>query len=241
MKSFRELESESLQKLNQLQEVLPENEREREIVSVLQTLYPAVIADILDKKGYRNQVVSPAIEPLWPDVSLAGVVTTIECHTVDGLPDEGEEYKVLFEAIDRVQKGHVVVTNKVESCIWGELMSEATVQRGGRGIVTEGYTRDTLGILELGFPVFCLGKDCRDVLGRAEAVAFDVPINCAGVEVRPKDFVIGNVDGVVFIPNRIAEETVNEALEKANGEKIVQKKLREGLSTTEAWKKYGIM
>jgi regulator of RNase E activity RraA len=55
------------------------------------------------------------------------------------------------------------------------------------------------------------------------------------------DIIIGDVDGVCVVPRRIEEQVFTGALEKARGERMVLKKIREGMKARDAFDKYGIM
>jgi regulator of RNase E activity RraA len=68
-----------------------------------------------------------------------------------------------------------------------------------------------------------------------------VPLEIKGVRVNPGDIVLGDSDGVCIVPKDVEEEVFSRAIEKARGEKIVQKKIQEGMSAKEAFEKYGIM
>jgi regulator of RNase E activity RraA len=104
-----------------------------------------------------------------------------------------------------------------------------------------GYSRDTRGILELGFPTFSFGRYAQDQGPRGKVIDFRVPIEISGVRIEPGDIVFGDMDGVCIVPRSIEEEVITRALEKARGEKMVQKKIEEGMSAKEAFEKYGIM
>jgi regulator of RNase E activity RraA len=53
--------------------------------------------------------------------------------------------------------------------------------------------------------------------------------------------IFGDVDGVLAVPRAIEEEAVARALEKARGEKVVRKAIEAGSSSTDAFRKYGIL
>ena len=59
-------------------------------------------------------------------------------------------------------------------------------------------------------------------------------------EIR-EDIVLGDIDGVCIVPKDAEEEVFSLAIEKARGEKMVQKKIEEGMSAKEAFETYGIM
>ena len=68
-----------------------------------------------------------------------------------------------------------------------------------------------------------------------------VPIEVDEVLVNDGDMLIGDIDGVCVVPRRIEEEVFTRALEKARGERIVLKKIQEGMRARDAFDKFGIM
>src|SRR5438105_11524686 len=124
---------------------------------------------------------------------------------------------------------------------WGELLSTAARYRGCRGVVIDGFTRDTRAIADMGFPVFCRGVHPADSLGRLDVLAHNVPIVCGGVTVLPGDLVLADHDGVVVLPQAVAEQALQAAEEKVRGENLVRQKLAEGMSATEAFRRYGVL
>jgi regulator of RNase E activity RraA len=66
-------------------------------------------------------------------------------------------------------------------------------------VVTDSPVRDTAAIAALSLPVWARGPACRLPLN-LEPVALDVPVTCAGAQVRPGDAVVGSEDGVLVLP-----------------------------------------
>ncbi len=102
-----------------------------------------------------------------------------------------------------MQPDEVVVVatgNSRRNAPWGELLSTAAKARGARGAVIDGLTRDVRKIESLGFPVFASGIKPVDSRGRGVVVAYNAPVECAGVLVHPGDLVFGDYDGVVVDP-----------------------------------------
>ncbi len=210
------------------------------LVPRLERLYSAVVADVLDTLGARDQCLSTEVKPLDPGFRCAGVVRTASCVPATRI-DPPEPYKLEMEAIDSLKPGEVLVFSRGEWAIWGELLSTAAKWRGAHGVIVDGYSRDTKGILDLGFPVFCRGVHPADSMGRLDVDAYDVPITCAGVDVAPGDLVLADRDGVVIVPRRLADTAVAKAEEKVQGEDTVRDKLAEGMSLSEAFRRYGIL
>jgi regulator of RNase E activity RraA len=109
------------------------------------------------------------------------------------------------------------------------------------GAVVDGYSRDTPEILRLNFPTFSIGSYAQDQGPRGKVIDYRVPIEFNRVRVNPGDIVFGDLDGLLIIPKQVEEEAFSGAIEKARGEKMVQKALLEGMSTVDAFKKFGIM
>jgi 4-hydroxy-4-methyl-2-oxoglutarate aldolase len=205
-------------------------------------LHPAVVSDILDSLGYREQVMAPRIRPLYPEARVVGRARTVRAEPVDGPPERAEDnYHMQIEAIESLGSSDVMVVSQIEVCFWGELLSLASRGRGARGIVIDGYTRDIEGIVSLGFPTFVAGIHAADALGRVDVVEFGGRITSGDVVVDDGDLILGGSDGVVVIPDAIAEEVVTLAEEKVRGENTVRLKLGEGMSVSEAYLKYGIL
>jgi regulator of RNase E activity RraA len=203
-------------------------------------LYTAVVADVLDKLGYRHQAMHSRIRPLWPRAQFAGYALTVHAVPARDLAP-AHPYAGELAAVDALKAGDVLVVSRADWSFWGELLSTAANFRGCRGVVLDGPTRDSHAIERMNFPVFHVGFHPADSLGRIDVVAHDVPIECGEVLVHPGDLILADHDGVVVVPLAVAEETLRLAEEKVSGENLVRKALAEGMSTAEAFAKFGIL
>jgi 4-hydroxy-4-methyl-2-oxoglutarate aldolase len=212
------------------------------LVERLNALYPAVVSDCLDRLGYRNQVLAPHIRPLFPTARVAGIAFTVECVTIDGVPeDKDNHYKGELQAVDALRVGDVMVVSSCEGSYWGELLATAARYRGARGIVADAYARDTIALIDMEFPTFVAGISAYDSLGRIDVGGMNVPIQCGGVSIEPGDFVLADYDGVVAVPRGAAEDAIRAAEEKVAGEDMVREKLAGGMPVWEAFRTYGII
>jgi len=217
-------------------------DRDLTLVERLAALYPAVVADCLDKAGLRNQVLAPHIRPIAREMRVAGLAATVHCVEVDAVPASRDDwYRNELASVDALQPGDVVVVSTCRGSYWGELLATASTFRGARGVVADAYTRDTLALIEMGFPTFAAGIHCADSLGRIDVDAYGVPVVCGGVDVAPGDLVLGDHDGVVIVPAAHAEEILAAAEEKVSGENLVREKLAEGMRVSEAFRTYGVI
>ncbi len=206
----------------------------------LAKLYTPVVADVLDRIGFRNQSLASRIRPLWPAAKAAGFALTVQ--TVPAQVQNPEHpYAGELLAVDSLQSGDMLVVSESACSFWGELLSTAAKFRDCRGVILDGPTRDSQAIVEMGFPVFHVGFHPADSLGRLDVVSHNVPVQCGGVLINPGDLMLADHDGVVCVPHAAAEETIRLAEEKVSGENLVRKALADGMTTTEAFAKFGIL
>ncbi|MGN6380712.1 MAG: RraA family protein [Gaiellales bacterium] len=213
-----------------------------EILRRLERLHPAVVADCLDKVGVRSNVMDPRIRPLYPEARMAGFASTVHAIEVTTPPANPDDYyRGELQAVDALRDGDIMVVSTVRGSYWGELLATASRYRGARGIVVDGYTRDTLALIEMRFPTFAAGISCNDSLGRLDVDAVGVPIECGGVRVEQGDLVLADFDGVVVVPAAVADEVLSLAEEKVSGENLVRAKLEEGMPVWDAFRTYGVI
>lgn len=203
-------------------------------------LYTPVVGDILDAIGYAHQFLPPEIMPLKDDMKIAGRACTVLENDVYSAQEK--PFGLLTEALDQLKEDEVyVATGAHHSALWGELLTAAARTRGAAGAVLDGYTRDTPQVLAQNFPVFARGRWAQDSSIRTYVFDFRCPIEIGQVVIHDQDIVFGDMDGVLIIPQEVADEVINQALEKAKGEKLVRKAIEGGMSATEAFEKFGIL
>jgi regulator of RNase E activity RraA len=206
------------------------------------TLYTAVISDALDDLGYREQAMAEHLRPVGADVKFAGWARTIACMDTYHVGDD--PYGTEIAAIDSILPGEVVVVatgGSRRNAPWGELLSTAAVARGARGAVVDGLVRDVRRIQELHFPLFAAGMKPVDSKGRGQVVAWNVPVECAGVLVTPGDLVVADLDGVITIPAALVADVVRLATEKVSRENHSREELRNGAFLRSVYEKYGVL
>ncbi len=207
-----------------------------------QELYAAVLSDVLDGLGYRDQAMTADIRPAWNGAVVVGRAHTILSSDIYHTPDDPYEKEIL--AIDSVPVNGVVVagTNKsTRTCVWGELLSTATQVRGGRGAIIDGHTRDVRKIEAMGFPVFSTGMRPVDSKGRGAIIGYNEPVVCGGVLVNPGDLIFADIDGIVVVPQQVEAEAIRLAREKVSGENEMREWLASGRTLREAFDHFGLL
>lgn len=204
-------------------------------------LFTAIIGDVLDLHGYHHQFLMPECRPLRPEMVVCGrAMTVLETDVTD---DSDPPFGLTFKALDSLQQNEIYIAagSSPRYALWGELMSTAARARGAAGAVLAGYTRDTNGILEMNFPVFCYGSYAQDQRGRGCVSDFRVPLDINGVRVEPGDIVFGDIDGVVVLPQAMEEVVIADALEQVKKEKVARKLLLAGESAERVFCETGVL
>src|SRR5580698_4734392 len=174
--------------------------------------YTGAISDILDEMGFHRQVLPKEIQSLHSGHTLAGRALTIV-----GEPTTSEDPEVIFipylKMLGDVKPGDVLASQPNDNLAAhiGELSSETAQFRGARGAVIDGGARDTDYIRKLKFPVFARYKTPVDIVGRWRLIAHNVPIDIGRVHIEPGDYIVGDRDGVLVIPQSVIEEVVTKA------------------------------
>jgi regulator of RNase E activity RraA len=120
-------------------------------------------------------------------------------------------------------------------------MATAAKRRGAAGAVLDGYARDTQGILELRFPTFCHGSYGQDQRGRGQVVAYREPLTIQGVRVNPGDILVGDVDGVVVLPQELEVSVITQAVEQALKENTARTMLQNGAFARDVFTRTGVL
>ena len=213
-------------------------------------LFVALVGDVLDKLGFQHQFLPPEIKPLNNDYVMIGRAMPV--LEADVFEEEAaitknslmkKPFGIMFEALDDLKEDEVYICtgSSPRYALWGGLMSIRARKLGAAGAVLNGWSRDSNEILKLGFPAFSYGGYAQDQGPRGKVIDYRVRIEIDGVKVNPGDIVFGDRDGVLIIPKEAEEAAFAGAIEKARGEQLVKKALEDGMSTVDAFKKFGIM
>jgi len=213
------------------------------------TLFTAVVGDVLDKMGWRRQFLPQAIGPLRPDMKVVGrAMPVLEADIVDdrgGSPGSvgAKPFGLMLEALDDLRPNEVYVASggSFRYALWGELMSTRARYLHAAGAVLNGFVRDAAGIEALGFPTFSRGLYAQDQGPRGRVVDFRVSIEIEGVRIAPGDLIFGDREGVLVIPAQVEAEAIEAALAKASTENRVAAAIRQGTGAREAFETFGVL
>jgi 4-hydroxy-4-methyl-2-oxoglutarate aldolase len=215
-------------------------EQVAEIAGRFIKLYTGAISDILDQRGYRNQVLPHYITPFTIAQRVSGIAFTGQGYPCADIAHD--DTKTRLKILDSITPGTVSVwaTGGSTDCAhWGEIMSTAVKQRGCTGAVVDGGVRDVDFVNAMNYPVFAKFKCSTSSVGRWDITDCQVTIRIGNTTIHPGDFVFGDTDGVVIIPKDITVDVLIAAEEIYRRESGMREELRRGVSVTEAYAKYG--
>jgi regulator of RNase E activity RraA len=212
----------------------------------ISTLYVAAVSDVLDEMGIRQQVMHHRLRPLLPDMYTCGFIgraRTFRWMEIDYIIED-DPYGLEIEAMDSLGEGDVVVHSTdygSTNAPWGELMSTVAKRNGSVGCICDSQIRDTIKIIEMGYPVYYTNIRPLDSQGRGRLMAYDVPVRCGDVLVNPGELIFADFDGIVVIPKDIETKVLELALEKAQKETDSRREILEGKSLRAVYDKYGVL
>lgn len=213
-------------------------------------LFTAVVGDVMDKIGLQNQFLPPYFSTLHDDMIVVGRAMTVleadvfsEAEDGTANPISAKPFGLMFEALDSLKPGEVYICTGASPnyALWGGLMSTRAMQLNAAGAILDGYVRDTKEILALGFPVISRGRYAQDQGPRGKVMDYRVPIKIGAALIAPGDIIFGDLDGVLVIPKAVEDRVIGLAIEKVRGEDTVRQALEGGMTTVQAFGKFGIM
>jgi 4-hydroxy-4-methyl-2-oxoglutarate aldolase len=118
-------------------------------------------------------------------------------------------------ALDLLQPGDVLVVDlfgkKVNGTIVGDNLFYYVMKatRNG-GLVVDGSIRDLDGISAMDMPAYFRTADPTPI-GQVMLTGINIPVRIGGVTVMPGDLVLGDREGIYFIPPQLVKDVLDRA------------------------------
>ncbi|KAH7350602.1 ribonuclease E inhibitor RraA/Dimethylmenaquinone methyltransferase [Rhexocercosporidium sp. MPI-PUGE-AT-0058] len=160
------------------------------------------------------------------------------------LNSETEAPKLEGHYIDSVPQGAVIFVSspKVLNAVYGGLMTHRARASGAVGTVVDGRIRDLGEHREQGFPVFARDVGTASPYESVKVSAINVPVKLQSedqdVTIHPGDYLIGDLDGVVCLPQELAEKVLELMPSQVKADVKVAEDLDRGVKFAEASKKH---
>ncbi|MFP3510900.1 RraA family protein [Peribacillus sp. SIMBA_075] len=180
------------------------------LIQQFRNLPTTAISDAME--GLNN--LESAIKPLKEKFHFAGRALTVQMPVGDN--------SAVLKAIGEARPGDIIVVDSkgdTYRAIAGDFVVGMMQTMEIGGLVVDGVIRDLEAIKEMNFPVFSKGTTVASS-GKAGVGQTNIPISCGGVTVFPGDIIIGDIDGVVVVPQSMGEEILIKAKDKIMKDKL---------------------
>src|SRR5450755_1926599 len=195
---------------------------------------------ILQQKGFNNQY-ADGFQVLHPGKTMVGRAFTVQFMPLRSDVDDvsqarakehGIKHLMNQTAIDMLQPGDVLIVDlfgkKVNGTIVGDnLFYYVMKATHGGGLVVDGSIRNLDGISEIDMPAYFRSVDPTPI-GNVMLTGINIPIRIGGVTVMPGDLVVGDREGVYFIPPQAVKDVLDRADETHIHDEWTKKKFDEG-------------
>src|SRR6202158_2344996 len=195
---------------------------------------------VLEQKGFHNQY-ADGFQILHPEKHMVGRAFTVQfmperpdVNTIASAKAKERGIGTLTNqtAIDMLQPGDVLIVDlfgkKVNGTIVGDnLFFYVMRATHGAGLVVDGSVRDLDGISEIDMPAYFRAVDPTPI-GNVMLTGINVPVRIGGVTVMPGDLVVGDREGVYFIPPQLVKAVLDHADETHIHDEWTKKKFDEG-------------
>ncbi|HYF95662.1 MAG TPA: ribonuclease activity regulator RraA [Symbiobacteriaceae bacterium] len=196
----------------------------------------ATLSTELLKKGLRNTFLQGP-RPLGKGRRMVGYAFTLRYipmrEDLDLSGDWDNTRNVQRIAVEAVGEGEVLCIDargNTRAATLGHILATRIMRRGAAGIVSDGCLRDYPDIQQLDLPVYAAGANALQSSMQHHPADIGVPIACGGVAVFPGDVLVGDDEGVICIPNHMAEEIAHRAHDREIQESFIWEKVNAGAS-----------
>lgn len=209
----------------------------KEIIDGFMKVSTCNVSDALDKLGLRCG--AGGIRPLYDCPKIVGPAITMKVIPYGPEVPSGH---MGADPLSVSQEGDIIVIDnggRTDQNCWGEILSYAAKQKGVAGVIIDGACRDVDIIQQIRFPVYARGVVPFTARGRNVQGDYNCTVQIAGIQVRPGDLIMADVNGIAVIPRERAEEVLEISLELCAREEEMAQMLLSGVPFDEVDRKSG--
>jgi len=212
------------------------------LIAGYKATYPASVSDAVEIVTGKSGTMRHDMKLVTGKAMVGRAVTSLARPAPPEAATPALSTKHSVEMIDEAKPGEVgviVMEGTLDIAAMGNLMGTTATVRGMAGMVLDGAIRDIWDIRRMGLTVYARSSTPSTAVGHYATVARNIPVECAGVTVRPGDIIVADEDGVVVVPIERAEEVLKKAKEIDDRESGMFPFIRREKSLRKAIELYG--
>lgn len=198
-------------------------ERETVDAAILERFRPLATSLISDSQlRFGSAIGLDPVAGLAKGQRVVGSALTVKTNPGDNL--------VVHRALKEIRPGQVLVVDAGgfgDRAILGEIMVFHAQAKGAVGIVIDGAIRDKEGLDDMGMPTFATAVTHIGPYKSGPGTIHG-PVQIGGTVVNDGDVVIGDADGIVFVPASTAASVVEIAEGRGRNEDEMIEKAKRG-------------
>ena len=186
------------------------------LVAGYKATYPASVSDAVELVTGKSGTMRHDMKLVTGKAMVGRATTALARPAAPEAATPALSTRHSVEMIDEAKPGEVgviVMEGTLDIAAMGNLMGTTASVRGMAGMVLDGAIRDIWDIRRMGLTVYARSSTPSTAVGHYATVAKNVPVECAGVTVRPGDIIVADEDGVVVVPQERAQEVLKKAQE----------------------------
>lgn len=181
----------------------------KKILNLLKKYNTPVLSDALDSLNIDGGLIN--IKPQIESCNIVGIAFTVKY----GIPTDYDKFiGKAADFIDDVNTNNIIIlanNGRIDCTVWGGILTKMAKTKNIQGTIIDGMCRDIEDIIHYNYPVFSKGIYMQSGKSRTILTNIQVPVYIGKTAIHPGDFIRGDANGVIVIPQNIINEVLIRA------------------------------